>query len=243
MLGAVSFDFHDTIAICPRWFHLETRHLVSATHAALVAAGRLPPGPDAAELDTAYRRLRLAIHEHGREQDATSCVREVLADFGIACPPETIAGAIAALQHATLEEAQPRPGIVAAIAELAAAGVPIGVTSNAVYHPFLLWTLERFGLLPRLRSVISSASCGYYKSRPEIFHATAAALGVPPARLVHVGDSFRFDVLAARRAGLRAVWLNLAGEQPPEPDAADLVVDDLDGLAGKLLALTAAPAR
>ena len=241
MTFAVSFDFHDTVAICPHWFRLETRELVSATHAALVAQGVLPSGPDAADLDAAYRRLRLDIHEHGCERDAAGCVAAVFAEFGIGCPPEGVAAALETLQQATLAESEPRPGIVEAVHELAAAGVPIGITSNAVYHPFLLWTLERFGLLPSLGSVISSASCGFYKSRPEIFHATAAALGVAPAQLVHVGDSFRFDVVAARRAGVRAVWLNLTGQAPPEPGVADLIVTDLHGLAGKLLALR--PAR
>jgi FMN phosphatase YigB (HAD superfamily) len=85
--------------------------------------------------------------------------------------------------------------------------------------------------------VISSASCGYYKSRPEIFHCTAAALGVSTPELVHIGDSFRFDVVAINRLGARTVWLNLTGAPPPEDGVATLIVSDLDDLAAKILAL------
>lgn len=235
-IRAVSFDFHDTVAICPTWFRLEVRHLVSATHAHLVAAGRLPAGPDAGVLDAAYRQLRQEIHTHGEEQDATGCVLTVFERLGIAITPVAVSDAIDTLMHATRADLRPRPGIVEAVLGLHRAGVPIGITSNAVYHPFLEWALAEFGLRDCLASVITSASCGYYKSRPEIFQQTAAALGVPLADLAHVGDSFRFDVLAAGRLGIRTVWLNLSGDPPPD-DTATLVVASLDGLAGKLLAL------
>src|SRR5688572_20982521 len=123
MIRAVSFDFHDTVAICPRWFQLETRHLVSATHAHLVEGGHLPPGLAAADLDATYRQLRLEIHEHGRESDAVACVVEVLRRAGVDCPLPAAAEAVELLQRATFAECRPRPGIVAAVRELAAAGL------------------------------------------------------------------------------------------------------------------------
>jgi FMN phosphatase YigB (HAD superfamily) len=236
-IRAVSFDFHDTVALCPTWFQLEVRHLVSATHARLVADGHLPPGPEAADLDAAYRRLRLTIHEHGNERDAATCVHQVLAEFGQRASPEAVAATIEHLQRDALADLRPRPGVVAGIRRLAAAGLPVGITSNAVYHPFLGWSLDAFGLTASLRSVITSASCGYYKSRPEIYHRTAAALGVPLGDLVHIGDSFRFDVVPANGLGARTVWLNLTGGPPPQPGLADLIVEDLEQIADRVLAL------
>ena len=234
---AVSFDFHDTVAICPSWFQLEVRHLVSATHALLVEQGHLPPGPSAAALDAAYHQLRQEIHAHGEEMDALGCVLTVFDRLAIAGPADRVAAAIEQLQRATIHDLRPRPGIIEAVKQLHAAGLPLGITSNAVYHPFLEWALAEFDLARYLTSVISSASCGYYKSRPEIYQRTAAALGVRLPELVHVGDSFRFDVLAAGRLGARTVWLNLKGEPPPVAGAASLIVTSLDGLADKLLAL------
>jgi FMN phosphatase YigB (HAD superfamily) len=237
LLRAVSFDFHDTVAICPTWFQLEVRQLVSATHAELVATGAVEPGPSTAELDAAYRQLRQEIHVHGDEQDALGCVMTVFCRLGIACREEQAAGVIDTLMRATCADLRPRPGIVEAVAQLAERGLPLGITSNAVYHPFLEWALTSFGLRDRFVSVITSASSGYYKSRPEIYRQTAAALGIAPADLVHVGDSFRFDVLPVRRLGGRAVWLNLANADPPEMGAS-LIVSSLDGLADRLFALT-----
>ena len=82
------------------------------------------------------------------------------------------------------------------------------VVSSAIYHPFLESTLERFGILDAFEMVITSASCGYYKSRQEIYHHALDALGIAPGELVHVGDSLKYDVTTAGRLGVRTVWLN-----------------------------------
>ena len=97
--------------------------------------------------------------------------------------------------------------------------------------------VDEFGLTGRLASVITSASCGYYKSRPEIYHCTADALGVAATDMVHIGDSFRFDVLTPRRLGAGAIWLNLKGEPPPVAGEATLIVGSLAGLADTILAM------
>ena len=80
------------------------------------------------------------------------------------------------------------------------------------------------------------------KPAPEFYAAVASATGLPAARIVHVGDSPEHDVVAAQRAGLRAVWLNRAGLPRPrglEPDAA---VSTLAGLSTVLTTLTNANA-
>jgi FMN phosphatase YigB (HAD superfamily) len=91
------------------------------------------------------------------------------------------------------------------------AGVPVGVVSSAVYHPFLEWTLTAFGIRDQIEAVVTSASAGFYKSRPELYWQAAASLGVAPAHIVHVGDSLRFDVGGASRAGMGTVWLQPNG--------------------------------
>src|SRR5262249_62241757 len=113
--------------------------------------------------------------------------------------------------------------------------------ASAVYHPFLEWTLERFGIRDAFAVVTTSASAGYYKSRPEIFWQTLQQLEVDPARSVHVGDSWRFDVAGARRAGMRTVLI--AAEHDPvacEEITPDLVVSSLDNAAPRIMGVLAA---
>ncbi|MFI1192827.1 HAD family hydrolase [Micromonospora sp. NPDC020750] len=68
------------------------------------------------------------------------------------------------------------------------------------------------------------------KPAPEFFAAVVDAAGVPPERIVHVGDSPSHDVLGARRAGLRAVWLNRPGLPRPPGVPADAEVCTLADL-------------
>jgi HAD superfamily hydrolase (TIGR01509 family) len=68
------------------------------------------------------------------------------------------------------------------------------------------------------------------KPDPAFYAQLAAVAGVPPHEIVHVGDSLDHDVIAAQRAGLRAIWLNRDGS-PLRPDAQpDAVISTLAGL-------------
>lgn len=239
--GAVTFDFHDTLARCDRWFALEVRDLAPAYLRWRADRSGEPADPillDAAAV--AYRRLRLRIIEDGRELTAEACVARVLAEVGVRADEDDIARGVERLMRDRLDEVEPVPGAIALVEALRAVGVPLGIVSSAVYHPFLEWTLARFGLRDAFGAVTTSASAGFYKSRPEIFWRTLEALGAPAAASIHVGDSHRFDVEGARRAGMRTVWLRSSGTDEPPGEAADLTVGGLEGLAPRVLALLAA---
>ncbi|NBE81111.1 HAD family hydrolase [Micromonospora rubida] len=68
------------------------------------------------------------------------------------------------------------------------------------------------------------------KPAPEFFAAVVEAAGVPPERIVYVGDSPSHDVFGPRRAGLRAVWLNRLGLPRPPDVPADAEVSTLADL-------------
>lgn len=235
--GAVTFDFHNTLANCDTWFQLEVRTLVS-TYLRWDALRRAT-AVDEAELiaaDARYRVLRTAIMDHGHEETAERCVALVLTDLGLSPDGDSITAGIAELMRGALDEATPVPGALETVRAIAARGVPLGIVSSAVYHPFLEWTLARFGIRDVFTDVTTSASAGYYKGRPELFWHASRQLGVEPDRVVHVGDSFKWDVGGARRAGMHAVWYRTGASRPEdEPATPDLTVDTLEGAALPIL--------
>lgn len=236
-LRAVTIDFHDTIAIAPSWFALEVRQLPGMVLHDLAARGLLDhDGARMARASEIYRALRVEIQAHGREQDALACVQHTLRALDIALPDSAVAPVIDALMDVTHADATPRPGINAAVYAFADAGIPLAVVSNAVYHPFLERCLAEWDLADAFAAVITSASCGYYKSHAGIYCCALDALGVAPEETVHIGDSYRYDVEPAHRLGMRAVWLHLKGDRP-DPCVADLVVTDLTDLAPRVLSL------
>lgn len=238
-IAAVTFDFHNTLAQCDTWFALEVRELVPEVLRLLAARGLVPD--DQALRDRArraYRTFRQEVMAIGRERDALDGALATLAAVGVAAPRAAVAAAIDELMREALAGVAPLPGAIEAVRELRRRGIRCGVVSSAVYHPFVLWSLERFDLRDAFAAIVTSTSSGYYKSRPEIYHDALRRLGAPAAATVHVGDSYRFDVQGARRAGLRAVWYASALDALDQPDnEAAATVADLATLPAVIAAL------
>ena len=220
--AAVTFDFHNTIAQCDEWFDIEVNGLVSAFLRWRSVDRGIPIDEQTLwSADQAYKALRTGIREHGNELTSEECVATVLDELSLSYDDREIARGIDQLLRPTLESTRPMPGAIDTITELAFTGVPLGVVSSAVHHPFLLWTLERFGLIDVFESVMTSASAGYYKSRPEIYISALNALDASPELSVHVGDSRLYDVGGAQRIGMRTVLIAVSGR----PDGASAVPD------------------
>jgi len=236
-LRAVTFDFHNTIARCDDWFALEVRDLVPAV---LTWYGQKTGTPfESGVLDHAserYRALRRDIIHHGDELDAHDCTMQVLGDLELVIEPEMVHEGVCHVMRTALPGSMPVPGVVDSVRELADHGIRLGVVSSAVYHPFLEWSLEKFGILGCFETIITSASCGYYKSRTEIYSHALETLGVESTEAIHVGDSYRYDVQTPRQLGFRTVWYQPEpGSGNNEFNEADLTVTTLQGVSGAIL--------
>lgn len=204
MTSLVTFDFHNTIAICDEWFALEIRELPVRTLEILAPAALERFSRDG--IEKSYRSLRHEVMNSGKEVDAVEGVLRITSALGLNLAEDEVAGAIADLMRKAARLTTPVPGAVESIKHIAGAGIAVGVISSAVYHPFLEWTLERFGVADELAFVMTSASCGIYKSDPEIYHTAMRSAGAAPRRSIHVGDSETWDIGSAKKAGMRAVW-------------------------------------
>jgi FMN phosphatase YigB (HAD superfamily) len=231
----ITFDFHNTLFTCDDWFQLEVYDLVPAFLRWLTDQGGVSL-PVQAETNGRrfYAELRVAIKEHGHEQNAASCIASVLDRLEVQVPESTIVEGVHAIMGA-VAVAQPMQGVVETIRELAAQEIPLGIVSSAVYAPFLERSLVAHGTADAFAHVTTSASAGFYKTRPELFWHAAEAMNLSPANMLHVGDSLAFDVGGAQRAGFRGVWLSYGrGREAggPEPDA---ILTDLTDSAPFLL--------
>ena len=100
------------------------------------------------------------------------------------------------------------PDVLPALGALAAAGIRRAVISNWPWEaPRLLHDLE---LAAHFEQLIISARVGYQKPHRRIFEHALEATGVTPERAVHVGDSYRADVLGARSVGIEPVLIDRA---------------------------------
>lgn len=234
MTHAVTLDFHDTLFHCDEWFQLEVRDLPARFLSWLAGQpGQTRCETPGAEVTSRYRDMRQACIENGIEIDSVEGVSRICREIGLAVDEGLIANGVDVLMRSTLGTVRARPGAAELVRTLRASGIKLGVISNAIHHPFLEWALEANEMLGEFDLVLSSAKAGYYKSRIELYQLASEMLDVAAERTIHIGDSYRFDVIGASSAGMRTVWLNLTGQSlrkagGPQPD---LVVESLNGLA------------
>lgn len=90
----------------------------------------------------------------------------------------------------------------------------LGVLANQ--EPWIRDTMRRDGIDGFFDVWAVSGELGVEKPDPGIFEHALAQAGVPAARCAMVGDRLDNDILAAKRHGMRGVWM-LRGEAPPQP--------------------------
>ncbi|MCL5256940.1 MAG: HAD family hydrolase [Chloroflexi bacterium] len=231
MVRAVLFDFHNTLMISDRWLALEIRTLPRDVLERLGRAGLVVFDEVVSEqADELYRALRLEVHETGHEIDAVTGVNRVLQELGFTVPVEIVAEIVDELNRECLPDISLREGAHEVLTCLKEMGLALGVVSSVAYEPFIGWAMQKLDLTQYFQTVVTSVGSGWYKSRPEIFLQALAQLGYPPEAAANIGDSFKFDVRGAKRAGLRAIWLDLGRPEPIEEGIADCIIHRLEEL-------------
>lgn len=74
-------------------------------------------------------------------------------------------------------------------------------------EPYVLPELRQVGLADTFSPVVISANYGFRKPDPRIFRIALDRLGVGPADVMHVGDSWQRDVVGASDAGIHPCWI------------------------------------
>lgn len=128
-----------------------------------------------------------------------------------------------------------QPDVHTALVALAAE-YRLGVLANQ--EPWIRDTMARDGIDGFFEVWAVSGELGVEKPDPGIFEHALSEAGAPAARCAMVGDRLYNDVLAAKRHGMRGVWM-LRGEAPPAPTEeqlarVDATVHTLDELPAAL---------
>ena len=92
--------------------------------------------------------------------------------------------------------------------------------------------VARVGIGEHFHASLSAHVFGVGKPDARIFHAAAAAAGVEPDAVLHIGDDARLDVLGALDAGMQTVWLNRGGHAWEHPRQPHLAVTSLEAVCG-----------
>lgn len=96
------------------------------------------------------------------------------------------------------------PHVQETLAAIRAAGFRQGLLSD--FPPEQ--KLEYLGLAGQWDAVLCSERTGRLKPDPLPFQRLAEALDLPPERILYVGNSFRYDMYGAKRAGMKTALIS-----------------------------------
>lgn len=202
---------------------LDVDDTIVDTRAAMVSAGSVALGvlwPDRPEDHRAMAQhyyddpqrwfRRYASGEVAFDAMRTGRIEEVAAAFGAAVPEGALQRYAVAYDPA-FRDAQRLFDDVPALLETARRrGLPVGLLTNSALAPTTL-KLEALDLVDAFDAVVTTDTLGFGKPDPRVYREACRLLGVAPEQVVCIGDSLEWDVLGARSAGLRAVWLERPG--------------------------------
>lgn len=119
-------------------------------------------------------------------------------------PPAQVAAQIVdRMEHLLSTRAEACPGAHAAVALLAAQGVPLALASSSA-HRLIAAALRRLDLVEAFAATCSAQDQPLGKPHPGVYLAAAEALGIEPRRCVAIEDSLP-GVIAAAAAGMGCV--------------------------------------
>ena len=218
MIEAVTFDLWDTLVYTRNYGEFR----LPALNRLLMVNGVFL---DEDELNEAYmagwRHSRHVIRAEGNRHVRTAeIVDRVLSEVGLVDPPNR--DEIVRMYEETV--LMDPPGLKEGVTETLAAlhgRYRLGLVSvtGVSAGRLMRGILEKQGVLAYFEALAFSDEVGYVKPDPRLFMAALEALGVEPGKAVHVGDSVKGDVLGAKNAGMKTVWLKTRDQaMVAEPD-------------------------
>lgn len=180
------------------------------------ASARAPGHPRLAEVAAWWAALEvphLAAWQAGEcswEEQRRRRMRALCRELAVEAPAD-LEAAFADYSGRYREGWTAYPDVAGALAALD--GYTLGVLTNGSQGPQEA-KLRAIGV--DLSPVLTGESLGgHFKPSPACYTAAAAALGLPPGEVLLVGDDLEKDVTGPAAAGMRSVWLDRLGVEPP----------------------------
>lgn len=194
------------------------------------AVGDILRDKQAPEIETSRLISLYDRHEHALEQTPPMrSFREIsglsleaaLAQLELPCTAQD-------REHLTdsIPRMPPFPEVVAALAQLKAAGYKLCIVSNTD-DDIIAGNVAQLG--GHIDRVITAQQAGAYKPDRRLFDFAHQQLGVTLDQVVHICASPHLDLTAARDIGFRCVWVDRGtGRQMPADYRPDAILTSLD---------------
>jgi len=124
-----------------------------------------------------------------------------------------------------------RTGVTPTLQTLHQRGLKLGVVSNGSISSQSP-KLDVMGVRSLFSVILISEEVGIKKPDPRIFQIALDKLNLLPSETIFVGDNPVLDVAGSRAVGLRGIWLNCRGDQPPKDISCPETITSFDQVIG-----------
>jgi putative hydrolase of the HAD superfamily len=151
---------------------------------------------------------------HFKEITTEYVLRKTLDDLGLSLNGLNAARAVAAYYAYSESQWTAMPHVHETLQELQRRGLRLALISNAADDANVQRLIDNQNLRGYFDPIIVSAAAGIRKPNPKIFQPVIEGWGLPPSEIVMIGDTLGADVLGAKNAGLKSVWVTMQADTP-----------------------------
>ena len=134
--------------------------------------------------------------------------------------------------HIYVQKAALIPGVIQTLEALRQRGIAMGLASSSP-HAWIDLALDRFGLRPYLRAILSGEDVAHGKPAPDIYLAAVAALGKRPQDCWAVEDA-DVGIQSAKAAALFAIGFRNGHNDEQRLEGADRIIEAMSELVTSL---------
>jgi putative hydrolase of the HAD superfamily len=156
-----------------------------------------------------HKRGRLGLRQARREVLAGAFLSLKIDNATLA---NEIADAFSNLREASISLF---PGAVETLVHLHSWGIKLGLITNGDSEGQRR-KINTFGLAPLFDCILIEGENGFGKPEPEVYKLALQRLGIGPEEAWMVGDNLVWDIEAAQKAGIKAIWVDFANQGLPE---------------------------
>lgn len=175
----------------------------------------------------AYQKVRRDVREYRPIPDLRSLEHRLLAEemhIDEARAATLVDGEIHGEWESVFARVRPYRHVREAIEEIKRDGLRVAVSSDFPVER----KLKRLGLHDLFECLLWSGDSGYLKPHPEPFNALVECFGGAAHEVLYVGNSYEYDVVGAKNAGMMAAHLRW---RPRRDTVADVTFHDYRRLA------------
>ena len=182
-------------------------------------------------LSAAFRQLRHDVRQIGGVEDLHLAQISLAAGY-LRIPADRAQELLEKHIYGTfmtmLGRAKPYPAVEPLLAAFKDAGLKLGVITDYPTGD----KLSALGFNQYWDVAISADTLGHLKPEPDAFLLAAQELKISPEQIIYVGNEYKYDIIGAKKAGMKAAHL----AKKPMPDSvADLTFSNFEDLRGYIL--------